>query len=166
MADPSLNHPTLTYHSSRLLPVNLFRPIAVTRKVLEGRRRGAGNSGLSQICTLSPSTQAKVLILGQLSFQRSTEAITRSRTFIRRRPGCAPQASTVLRRRPPGGHRGAVEVEDSKPPSLPKTKHPPRPGPQLLTSNSAPDPLFPSAALFPSCPISGLDSDKAQCVGF
>ena len=121
MADPSLNHPTLTYHSSRLLPVNLFPPIAVTRKVLEGRRRGAGNSGLSQICTLSPSTQAKVLILGQLSFQRSTEAITRSRTFIRRRPGCAPQASTVLRRRPPGGHRGAVEVEDSKPPSLPKT---------------------------------------------
>lgn len=120
MADPSLNHPTLTYHSSRLLPVNLFRPIAVTRKVLEGRRRGAGNSGLSQICTLSPSTQAKVLILGQLSFQRSTEAITRSRTFIRRRPGCAPQASTVLRRRPPGGHRGAVEVEESmlKPPSL------------------------------------------------
>ena len=125
MADPSLNHPTLTYHSSRLLPVNLFRPIAVTRKALEGRRRGAGNSGLSQISTLSPSTQAKVLILGQLSFQRSTEAITRSRTFIRRRPGCAPQASTVLRRRPPGGHRGAVEVEDSKPPSLPKTQDPP-----------------------------------------
>ena len=129
MADPSLNHPTLTYHSSRLLPVNLFRPIAVTRKVLEGRRRGAGNSGLSQISPLSPSTQAKVLILGQLSFQRSTEAITRSRTFIRRRPGCAPQASTVLRRRPPGGHRGAVEVEESmlKPPSLtptPKTHHP------------------------------------------
>ena len=125
MADPSLNHPTLTYHSSRLLPVNLFRPIAVTRKALGGRRRGAGNSGLSQRCTLSPSTQAKVLILGQLSFQRSTEAITRSRTFIRRRPGCAPQASTVLRRRPPGGHRGAVEVEESmlKPPSLtPRTK--------------------------------------------
>ena len=130
MADPSLNHPTLTYHSSRLLPVNLFRPIAVTRKVLEGRRRGAGNSGLSQRCPLSPSTQAKVLILGQLSFQRSTEAITRSRTFIRRRPGCAPQASTVLRRRPPGGHRGAVEVEESmlKPPSLtptPTTARPP-----------------------------------------
>ena len=164
MADPSLNHPTLTYHSSRLLPVNLFPPIAVTRKALEGRRRGAGNSGLSQICTLSPSTQAKVLILGQLSFQRSTEAITRSRTFIRRRPGCAPQASTVLRRRPPGGHRGAVEVEDSKPPSLPNTHSGSRP--KLLTSNSAPDPLFPSAALFPSCPISGLDSDKAQCVGF
>ena len=127
MADPSLNHPTLTYHSSRLLPVNLFRPIAVTRKALEGR--GAGNSGLSQRCPLSPSTQAKVLILGQLSFQRSTEAITRSRTFIRRRPGCAPQASTVLRRRPPGGHRGAVEVEESmlKPPSLtptPKTYTP------------------------------------------
>ena len=162
MADPSLNHPTLTYHSSRLLPVNLFRPIAVTRKVLEGRRRGAGNSGLSQRCTLSPSTQAKVLILGQLSFQRSTEAITRSRTFIRRRPGCAPQASTVLRRRPPGGHRGAVEVEESmlKPPSLTPTPV------AQLTSNSAPDPLFPSAALFPSCPISGLDSDKAQCVGF
>ena len=127
MADPSLNHPTLTYHSSRLLPVNLFRPIAVTRKALEGRRRGAGNSGLSQRCTLSPSTQAKVLILGQLSFQRSTEAITRSRTFIRRRPGCAPQASTVLRRRPPGGHRGAVEVEDSKPPSLPNTHSGSRP---------------------------------------
>ena len=38
VADPSLNHPTLTYHSSRLLPVNLFRPIAVTRKVLEGKK--------------------------------------------------------------------------------------------------------------------------------
>ena len=145
MADPSLNHPTLTYHSSRLLPINLFRPIAVTRKALEGRRRGAGNSGLSQICTLSPSTQAKVLILGQLSFQRSTEAITRSRTFIRRRPGCAPQASTVLRRRPPGGHRGAVEVEDSKPPSLPNTHHPvPSCSRQILPRT----PFFPAPLFF------------------
>ena len=155
MADPSLNHPTLTYHSSRLLPVNLFRPIAVTRKALEGRRRGAGNSGLSQRCPLSPSTQAKVLILGQLSFQRSTEAITRSRTFIRRRPGCAPQASTVLRRRPPGGHRGAVEVEESmlKPPSLtprPTTTRRPVahvkfcPGPPF----SQPVPLFFQAAQY------------------
>ena len=147
MADPSLNHPTLTYHSSRLLPVNLFRPIAVTRKVLEGRRRGAGNSGLSQRCPLSPSTQAKVLILGQLSFQRSTEAITRSRTFIRRRPGCAPQASTVLRRRPPGGHRGAVEVEESmlKPPSLtprPKTHH----GPAASCSRQ----ILPRTPFFPA----------------
>ena len=144
MADPSLNHPTLTYHSSRLLPVNLFRPIAVTRK-RRGRRRGAGNSGLSQISTLSPSTQAKVLILGQLSFQRSTEAITRSRTFIRRRPGCAPQASTVLRRRPPGGHRGAVEVEDSKPLSLPKTHGPaPSCSRQILPRT----PFFPAPLFF------------------
>ena len=125
MADPSLNHPTLTYHSSRLLPVNLFRPIAVTRKALEGRRRGAGNSGLSQRCPLSPSTQAKVLILGQLSFQRSTEAITPSRTFIREGRAGAPQASTVVRRR----LGSAVEVEDSmlkRRSSLPLTH--PRPG--------------------------------------
>ena len=150
MADPSLNHPTLTYHSSRLLPVNLFRPIAVTRKALEGRRQGAGNSGLSQRCPLSPSTQAKVLILGQLSFQRSTEAITRSRTFIRRRPGCAPQASTVLRRRPPGGHRGAVEVEESmlKPPSLTPTPNIHGPAASCSRQILPRTPFFPAPLFF------------------
>ena len=111
---------------------------------------------------LSPSTQANVLIFGQLSFQRSTEAITPSRTFIEGRPAGAPQASTVLRRR----LGSAVEVEDSKTTVEPSLAHPPSPSRTLFLLL---DELPTCWGLFltPQYWVTfWTGPDKAQCVGF
>lgn len=105
-------------------PINILVLLrSLMRSSEEDRAQGRGGFVTGVMC--SPSTQAKVLILGQLSFQRSTEAITPSRTFIREGRAGAPQASTVVRRR----LGSAVEVEDSmlkRRSSLPLTH--PRPG--------------------------------------
>ena len=122
----------------------------------EDRAQGGGEFITGLMC--SPSTQAKVLILGQLSFQRSTEAITPSRTFIREGRAGAPQASRVVRRR----LGSAVEVEDSmlkRRSSLPLTH--PRPG-AGSPEHSALDPLFP---LHADCPLNLLWSFSPPNIG-
>ena len=156
MSAPSPNQPLPGSDPHNITPLQapidillLLRSLRISE---EDRVWGRGGFVTGLMC--SPSTQAKVLILGQLSFQRSTEAITPSHTFIREGRAGAPQASTVVRRR----LGSAVEVEDSmlKRRSSPNLTHPETRCGESLTSVRLPfssrTPFFPSLPWLPSQP--------------